>query len=132
MNLSGIVHILDNCRDMPAAYMLADVVVSASTDPEAFGRVAAEAQAMGRPVVATDHGGAQETVLPGKTGWLVPPGDPEALTVALNEALALQSGPREAMAREARKHVCEKFTVRSMCESTLDVYRQLLSARPAN
>ena len=130
--LSGIVHIVDNCRDMPAAYMLADVVVSASTDPEAFGRVAAEAQAMGRPVVATDHGGAQETVLPGKTGWLVPPGDPEALTTALNEALALQSGPREAMARQARNHVCERFTVRSMCESTLDVYRQLLSAGPAS
>ena len=129
--LSGIVHIVDNCRDMPAAHMLADVVVSASTDPEAFGRVAAEAQAMGRPVVATDHGGARETVLPGKTGWLVPPGDPVALTAALNEALALDSGAREAMARHARKHVCENFTVRAMCERTLDVYRQVLSAGPA-
>ena len=89
--------LVDYCDDMPAAYMLADVVVSASTDPEAFGRVAAEAQAMGRPVVATDHGGAQETVLPGKTGWLVPPGDPKALTTALEEALALDSTPRETM-----------------------------------
>ena len=60
-----------------AAYMLADVVVSASTSAEGFGRVAVEAQAMGRPVIATDHGGARETVIGGETGWLVPPGDPE-------------------------------------------------------
>ena len=64
---------------MPAAYMLADVVISASTDPEAFGRVAAEAHAMGRPVIASDHGGARETVIAGETGWLVPPGDSDAI-----------------------------------------------------
>ena len=73
--LEGAVRFVGHCNDMPAAYMLADVVVSASTQPEAFGRTAAEAQAMGRPVIATDHGGARETVLPGKTGWLTPPGD---------------------------------------------------------
>ena len=58
--------IVEDCRDMPAAYMLSDVVVSASTDPEGFGRVIVEAQAMGRPVVATDHGGARETIIPGR------------------------------------------------------------------
>ncbi len=63
--------------------MLADVVVSASNRPEGFGRVIVEAQAMGRPVVATDHGGARETVLPGETGWLVPPGDRNALAAAI-------------------------------------------------
>src|SRR6266403_3362382 len=71
--LSGLFRIVEECRDMPAAYMLADVVVSASSEPEGFGRIAVEAQAMGRPVVATDHGGSRETVLPGVTGWLVPP-----------------------------------------------------------
>ena len=63
--------IVENCRDITAAYALADVVVSASTDPEGFGRTIVEAQAMGRPVIATDHGGARETVVPGSTGWLV-------------------------------------------------------------
>ena len=130
-SLNGIVHLIDNCRDMPAAYMLADVVVSASTDPEAFGRILAEAQAMGRPVVATDHGGALETVRPGETGWLVPPGKPEALAAAITEALELDSEKRETMAREARKHVCDNFTVKMMSDRTLEVYQQLLASGPA-
>ena len=66
--LNEVVRIIENCNDMPAAYMLTDVVVSASTDPEAFGRVITEAQALGRPVIATDHGGARETVIQGETG----------------------------------------------------------------
>src|SRR5258707_4574050 len=74
--LGGMFRIVEDCRDMPAAYVLADVVVSASTDPEGFGRVILEAQAMGRPVVATDHGGARETILPGATGWAPPPRGP--------------------------------------------------------
>ena len=71
--LGEIVRIVDHCDDMPAAYMLTDVVVSASTDPEAFGRILVEAQALGRPVVASDHGGARETVIEGETGWPVDP-----------------------------------------------------------
>ena len=78
--------------------MLSDVVVSASTDPEAFGRVLVEAQAMGRPVVATDHGAARETVIPGETGWLVAPGDASAMVEALHEACAaLEATPRVAL-----------------------------------
>ena len=88
---------------MPAAYMLADVVVSASTDPEGFGRVIVEAQAMGRPVVATDHGGARETVVPGETGWLVPPRDPAALAAAIGAALALGPGERSLLACRAQR-----------------------------
>jgi glycosyltransferase involved in cell wall biosynthesis len=126
--LESVVRLVDNCRDMPAAYMLADVVVSASTDPEAFGRVAAEAQAMGRPVIATDHGGARETVLPGETGWLVPPGDAGALAGALEQALQLDAGIREAVALAARAHVLEKFTVERMCDATLGVYAELLQS----
>ena len=124
--LTNIVHIVDHCRDMPAAYMLSDVVISASTDPEAFGRVAAEAQAMGRPIVATDHGGARETVVPGKTGWLVPAGRAAPLAAAISEALALDPAARDALARDAREHVCANFDVRQMCAATLEVYRQVL------
>ena len=79
---------------MPAAYMLTDVVVSASTNPEAFGRIVIEAQALGRPVVASDHGGARETIVEGETGWLFPPGDIEALTALLNKVLSLDRETR--------------------------------------
>ncbi len=126
--LSHIVHIVDNCRDMPAAYMLADVVISASTDPEAFGRVAAEAQAMGRPVVATDHGGARETVLAGETGWLVPAGDPKALADAINQALSIDETARKKIAVSGRAQVLSHFTVAAMRAKTLDVYREVLAA----
>jgi glycosyltransferase involved in cell wall biosynthesis len=125
------VQIVGTCRDMPAAYMLADVVVSASTDPEAFGRVAAEAQAMGRPVIATDHGGARETVVPGETGWLVHPGDPDALATALGEALAMSAEQRESMARSAIGHVILNFSRAQMCAATLDVYAEVLNGDTA-
>jgi glycosyltransferase involved in cell wall biosynthesis len=124
--LGAVVRLVGECRDMPAAYMLADVVVSASTDPEAFGRVAAEAQAMGRPVIASDHGGARETVRAGETGWLVPPGDAGALAGALAEALALDAATRAAVAKVARAHILANFTVERMCEATLGVYAEIL------
>jgi glycosyltransferase involved in cell wall biosynthesis len=79
MGLRDVVILSEHIADMPAAYLASDIVVSASTDPEAFGRVAPEAAAMGRPVIATDHGGARETVLAGQSGLLTPPGDAAAL-----------------------------------------------------
>jgi glycosyltransferase involved in cell wall biosynthesis len=124
--LSGQFRIVDSCRDMPAAYMLTDVVVSASTDPEGFGRVIVEAQAMGRPVVATDHGGARETIAPGVTGWLVPPGDRAALAGAIGEALALAPEQRVELARQARRHVAARFSRETMCARTIAVYEELL------
>lgn len=125
-NLGSVVRLVDNCSDMPAAYMLSDVVVSASTDPEAFGRVVIEAQAMGRPVVATDHGGARETVMPDVTGWLVTPGDAEALTAALEKALSLNEAQRADLARVAVDHVQKNFTTATMCARTLAVYDEIL------
>ena len=86
--MTGNVHVIGHFDDMPAAYMLADIVVSASLEPEAFGRVAAEAQAMGRQVIASDHGGARETVTQGETGWLTPPGDAKALAKTIDAVLA--------------------------------------------
>lgn len=126
-NISEIVQIVGHCRDMPAAYMLADVVVSASTSAEAFGRVAVEAQAMGRPVIATDHGGARETVIPGETGWLVPFGDPDALAEALRNSLEMSPEERDRFARRAVRHVGAQFTRARMCSQTLEIYGELLN-----
>lgn len=124
--LQGRVRIVDHCNDMPAAYMLGTVVVSASTEPEGFGRVAVEAQAMGRPVIATDHGGSQETIKRGETGWLVKPGDHEALAKAIQEALSLSAHKRAVLATRAMSHVAEHFTREQMADKTLNVYAELL------
>ena len=124
--LGAMLRIAGHCDDMPAAYLLADVVVSASTDPEAFGRVAVEAQAMGRPLVASDHGGARETIVAGETGWLVPPGDAAALAEALARALALEPPARRALAARAIAHARAHYGRDLMCARTLAVYRELL------
>lgn len=115
-----------HCEDMPAAYLLADVVVSPSLRPEAFGRVPAEAQAMGRRAIAAAHGGALETVLDGESGWLVPPGDAGALANAIRQALAASPAERAVMAAAGQAHVHRNFTLERMCAATLDVYRELL------
>jgi glycosyltransferase involved in cell wall biosynthesis len=124
--LEGITRIVDHCQDMPAAYMLADVVVSASTDPEAFGRVVAEAQAMGRPVVAPAHGAAPEILIEGETGWTFEPGRVDSLAEAIGKALALKAEARQSLAQLAIDHVRANFTKDGMCQATLDVYEELL------
>lgn len=129
LDLTDVVQIVDECRDMPAALMLADVVVSASTDPEAFGRVAVEAQAMGKPVIATAHGGARETVIDNVTGLLTPPSDAGALADRLERALALTTAEREALGERAIDNARRNFGKRQMCDRTLDVYRELLDYR---
>ncbi|MBO6825545.1 MAG: glycosyltransferase family 4 protein [Sneathiella sp.] len=127
--LEGKVQIKDYCSDMAAALMLADVVVSASNVPEGFGRISVEAQAMGRPVIATAHGGSLETVLNGETGWLVPVGDIAAMSEALNAALHMGGEARERVAVNARNHVTNNFTVAKMCDSTLAVYAEVLAEK---
>lgn len=124
--LEGRVRIVDHCGDMPAAYMLSSVVVSASTDPEGFGRIPVEAQAMGRPIIATNHGGAQETVLHGQTGWLIPHSDSAALAEAIEQAMALKPNQRAMLATRAMSHVAEHFTKELMTHKTMDVYAELL------
>ncbi|QPH54684.1 glycosyltransferase family 4 protein [Pontivivens ytuae] len=120
--LTGSVRLVGHCADMEAAYKLASVVVSASREPEAFGRVAVEAQAMGRPVIATAHGGALETVEDGKTGWLYPPGDVAALADAVEAALALDESGRAHMGLAARARIRSRFTVEAMQKATLEIY----------
>jgi glycosyltransferase involved in cell wall biosynthesis len=124
--LDEIFQIVGECRDMAAAYMLADVVVSASTRPEGFGRVIAEAQAMGRPVIATDHGGAREILHGEDTGWLVPPDDPDALAAAVTQALDLPESKRLTLAERAIAHMRANFTTKAMTDRTLAVYEEIL------
>lgn len=136
---SGLAHrirLVGHCSDMPAAYALADVVTVPSTQPEAFGRTAVEAQAMGRPVVASDLGAAPETVLAppevtqdARTGWRVPPGDADALAAAIAAALDLPPDSRAAVAQRARRHVHARFSLAAMTGATLDVYAGLARAR---
>ena len=129
--LDEVVRIVDHCNDMPAAYMLTDVVVSASTDPEAFGRVVAEAQALGRPVIGSDHGGARETVIAGETGWLTPPGNAQALADAIERVLDLSETARRALAEKAIAHIRRNFSKDAMCAKTLDVYDEVLALTDA-
>jgi glycosyltransferase involved in cell wall biosynthesis len=115
-----------DCDDMPAALMLSDVVVNASVEPEAFGRVVIEAQAMARPTIATDHGGATETIEHGVTGWRVPPADAGALAAALDHVLALPPTERAALGAQARASVAAHYTVQAMQAATIQVYRDVL------
>jgi glycosyltransferase involved in cell wall biosynthesis len=124
--LEGRVRLVGHCDDIPAALLLADVVTCPSTDPEAFGRTAAEAQAMGIPVVAAAHGGALEVIDPGVTGLLTPPGDAGALATALGHLLALPAAKRADMERAAIARVRTMFSKQSLQSQTMDVYRALL------
>ena len=123
LGIGDRVRLVGECDDMPAALMLSDVVVHASTQPEAFGRVVIEAQAMARPVIAADLGGPVETVDHGVTGLRVPPGDPAALAIAIEHMFALTEDQRRALGARARESVP---TVRGMQEATLDVYEAVL------
>ena len=119
--LDGCVLLAGPCDDMPAALKLASVVVSASIEPEAFGRAPIEAMAMGRPVVASDHGGARETVAPG-CGWLYRPGDPAALAEAIDAALSMDASAAAHMAMAGRAQTARSFSLDRMAAATLAVY----------
>ncbi len=132
-SLTEVVRRVGHCTDMPAAFRAASVVAVPSVEPEAFGRSAVEAQALGTPVVVSDLGAVPETVLaapdvpPGEqTGWRVPAGDPEALARALGQALALGASARAALTQRARAHVERHFSLARMVADTLAAYESLL------
>lgn len=125
-HLDQAVHICGHVGDMAAAYLASDVVLSCSLEPEAFGRVAVEAQAMGRPIIATDLGGARETVRAGETGLLIPPGDAPALARSIEAVLAMSEGERAALAARAKAHARARYSRDAMCTATLAVYERLL------
>ena len=123
---SSRVRLPGHCDDMAAAMLLATLVVSASLEPEAFGRTVAEAGAMGTPVIAPNHGAAPEIVLHEATGWLVPPGDVGALVAALANALRCPAAELQMMGERAKGRVASHFSVAAMQTQTLAVYRELL------
>ncbi|MCA3363245.1 MAG: glycosyltransferase family 4 protein [Roseomonas sp.] len=126
LGLKDRVRLVGHANDMPAALMLADVVVHASTDAEAFGRTVIEAQAMARPVIASDLGAPRETVAEGITGWRIPPGDTAALAEAISKALALPPAERAALGARARAAVLSGYTTQAMQAATIAVYRELI------
>lgn len=135
-NLGSVVRRVGHVTDMPAALMASTLVTVPSTEPEAFGRVAVEAQAMGVPVVVSDLGAVPETVLAPpqvkpelRTGWRVPPDEPEALADAIAHALDLKPSARDALARRARRHVEAQFSLDHMVSETLDCYQALLEGQ---
>ena len=135
LGLADRVRLVGHCADMPAAYALSEVTLIASVEPEAFGRTAPEAQAMGSLVIATDLGGAVETVMTppdvpeeARTGWRVAPGDPEALAAALSVALALPPAQKQLINQTARYRAQQMFSLHAMILHTLEVYDGLLGS----
>jgi glycosyltransferase involved in cell wall biosynthesis len=128
LGVAGRIRFAGSRRDIPQVLAAADLAISASIQPEAFGRVAVEAMAMETPVVATDHGGSRETVIPGRTGWLVPPADADALAQAIDDALS-DRDRLARMGREGRAHVATRFSAKRTVEAEYDVYRRLLAGR---
>jgi glycosyltransferase involved in cell wall biosynthesis len=126
LGLAGRVRLVGNCDDMPAALMLADIVVCPSLKPEPFGRAVIEAQAMKRPVIAADHGGAAETVFDGETGWRVAPGNAGALAEVIAHVLGLSAEDRVMLGEAARASVLADFTTAAMQQATLNVYGEVL------
>jgi len=121
-DLGRRVTLAGHSADMPAAYAACDIVICPSTDPEAFGRTAAEAQAMGKPVIASAHGGALETVVDGRTGWLVAPANvPE-----LAEAIKRGEAELTDLGDVARARILEKFSKTSLQKATLEVYAKAM------
>ena len=124
--LEDQVRVVGHVRDMPAAYLAADVAAAPSLDPEAFGRTAVEPQAMGRPVLAADHGAVRETVVEGETGWRVKPRDVEAWSAALQRLTEAGPARLSAMGEAGRERVRALYSVDRMTDLTLDVYRRVL------
>ena len=123
---------IKHLTDVPAAMMLSDVVLSTSIEPEAFGRIAIEGQAMGRVVVASNIGGSKETVIDGVTGKLFESNNADDLAKAILWALHLSSAEREKIGAAAIKNVKEHFTKQIMCDKTIEVYNEVMNQSNEN
>jgi len=125
-SLNKKVKFIQHCKEMPLAYSLSDVVVSASIEPEAFGRVSVEAQSMTKPIIASNIGGSKETIINKKTGFLYKFDDPRELAKCLNTVIQLSQDELKLMGNEGRKNISKKFDVETMCQSNLKEYKRLI------
>ena len=125
--LTGQLKFIDHCKNMPLAYKISNFVVSASIEPEAFGRVAVEAQSMQKIIIASDIGGSNETIVDNQTGLLFKSGNPVSLSKKILEALSLDESTLKYMGIEGRKNIIKKFNVEKMCFSTYSEYKKLLN-----
>ena len=114
---------------MPVAYYISDVVVSASIEPEAFGRISVEAQSMRRPILASNHGGSTETIVNGKSGFLFNNNNSESLAENLNNLMEMDKDKLQSIGNEGRKNILIKFDVEKMCQSTFTEYKKLLKLK---
>jgi len=124
--LEGRVKFVGMSKDMPVVYAISNLVISASLRPEAFGRIAIEAQAMKKMIIATNIGGSLETIIDGKTGFLVEAGDVEKMAEAIDRALTLDKSVSDKICENARKHIEENFSSQKMCQETIKIYRKIL------
>ncbi|MDC0632716.1 glycosyltransferase family 4 protein [Candidatus Pelagibacter ubique] len=125
--LTSQLKFIEHCKNMPLAYKISDIVVSASVEPEAFGRVAVEAQSMEKPIIASDIGGSNETIIDNVTGFLFQSGNVEALSKKIIEVLQLDESRLKSIGIEGRKNIIKKFNVEKMCFSTYSEYKKLLN-----
>ena len=125
--ISNQIKFIDSCENMALAYKVSDIIVSASIEPEAFGRVAVEAQSMEKLIIASNIGGSNETVINEKTGLLFESGDPKSLSKKIMQALTMDESLLKTMGIEGRKNVVKKFNVEKMCFSTYSEYKKLVN-----
>ncbi|MDC1053147.1 glycosyltransferase family 4 protein [Candidatus Pelagibacter sp.] len=121
------VKFIDHCKDMALAYKVSDIVVSASIEPEAFGRVAVEAQSMEKPIIASNIGGSNETVIDEKTGFLFESNNTKSLSQKILKTLSMDEASLNSIGREGRKNIIQKFNVEKMCFSTYSEYKRILN-----
>ena len=121
------VKFIDHCKDMALAYKVSDIIVSSSIEPEAFGRVAVEAQSMGKIIIASNIGGSNETVINEKTGYLFESGNPKSLSEKILKVLNLDDMTLKTVGIEGRKNALSKFNVEKMCFSTYSEYKKLIN-----
>ena len=125
--LANQVKFIENCKNMPLAYKISDFIVSASIEPEAFGRVSVEAQSMQKPILASNIGGSKETIIDGETGFLFEAGNSDELSKKIIELLTFDQSKLKSMGIEGRKNVVKKFNVEKMCFSTYSEYKKLIN-----
>ena len=125
--LANQVKFIDNCKNMPVAYKISDLIVSSSIEPEAFGRVAVEVQSMEKPIIASNIGGSKETIINDKTGFLFEAGKPASLSKKIIEVLQLDETTLKFLGNEGRKNVIKKFNIEKMCFSTYLEYKKLIN-----